>query len=56
MFQTGHPYHSKTMGIIIYSEKKNQTMVVFGGGEGTNWESVHENFLRIMDIVVLIGI
>ena len=55
MFQTGHPYHSKTMGIIIYSEKKNQTFF-FGGGEGTNWESVHENFLRIMDIVVLIGI
>lgn len=37
-------------------KKKNQTMVVFGGGEGTNWESVHENFLRIMDMVILIGI
>lgn len=45
------------MGIIIYSEKKYQTMVVLGGGEGTNWEWVQENFLRIMDMVyVLIGI
>ena len=32
-------------------------MVVFGGGEGTNWEWVQENFLSITDMVyVLIGI
>ena len=32
-------------------------MVALGGGVGTDWEGVEENFLRVMEMVyVLIGI